>query len=59
MTICTQTTRAEIFMWGALACAQPWFAVGKVAAGSAWTAIALLAWLAARLSERKPQPRQP
>lgn len=47
-----QVQRAEIFMWGALACAQPWFAMGRTAIGSVWTGVALIAWAVARFGGR-------
>lgn len=45
--------RAEITMWGALACAQPWFAAGQMKPGYFFAGIALLAWLIAKFMVRR------
>jgi len=41
--------RAEVAMWGSMACAQPWFVAGSKWA-FVWAAMALASWLVARLA---------
>lgn len=41
--------RAEVAMWGCLACAQPWLVAGSKW-GAAWGFAAAAAWLVARLA---------
>jgi hypothetical protein len=41
--------RAEVAMWGSLACAQPWFVAGSKV-GLVFAAMAFLSWLVARLA---------
>lgn len=41
--------RCEVFMWGAFACSQAWFASGKDAYGYLFVALAWAAWLAGKL----------
>ena len=45
----TLERRAEVAMWGCLACAQPWIAAGS-RWGHAWAAAAAAAWLVARIA---------
>jgi hypothetical protein len=41
--------RAEVAMWGSMACAQPWFVAGSKW-GAVFAAMAGAAWLVARLA---------
>ena len=44
--------RAEVAMWGCLACAQPWFVAGS-AWGWLWAAAAVVACMLARMAGRR------
>lgn len=41
--------RAEVAMWGSMACAQPWFVAGSKW-GLAFAGMAVASWLVARLA---------
>jgi hypothetical protein len=41
--------RAEVAMWGSMACAQPWFVAGSKW-GLVFAAMAVASWLVARLA---------
>jgi hypothetical protein len=41
--------RAEVAMWGSMACAQPWFVDGSKV-GLIFAAMAVASWLVARLA---------
>ena len=44
--------RAEVAMWGCMACAQPWFAAGKVEGGFLFAFAALAALLVALAAQK-------
>lgn len=45
--------RAEVAMWGCLACAQPWLILGQGPWGFLFSGAALVAWLVALDAGRK------
>jgi hypothetical protein len=49
--------RAEVAMWGCLACAQPWLVAGSKW-GAVWGLAAGAAWLVARMAGSGSQSRQ-
>jgi hypothetical protein len=49
--------RAEVAMWGCLACAQPWLVAGSKW-GAVWGVAGAAAWLVARMAGAGPTKHQ-